>query len=70
MGSTSSTPAALMRVWSLSAYVFSQKCSDIAVRKVSRRWDSYSNIDTVIRKNEGGVTGCEFGVRHLDGLMI
>jgi hypothetical protein len=52
MGSTSSTPAALMRVWSLSAYLQSEF---LKFSKATFREGSYSDIDTVIRKDESGV---------------
>jgi hypothetical protein len=43
-------------------------CSYLFACRISRSLGSYSDIDTVIGEDEGGVTGCEFGGRHLDCL--
>lgn len=71
MGSTSGTPAALIRELSLSACkVESVSMSSVAMiihSLISRNWKvSYSDVEAVIGEDECGVGGSEFGDRHLD----
>lgn len=71
MGSTSSSFAALISVWSLSAYV-----AQSALKKAKRlpgHWgffarmaDTYSDVDVFIGKDESGIRCGELGVRHGD----
>lgn len=70
MGSMSETLAAEMRDCSLSACgiqmldVRSGSLRQCAVRRGS---NSYGDLDTIIREDEGGVRGRELGVGHCDG---
>jgi hypothetical protein len=60
MGSTSSIFAALISDWSLSAW------HSLVVVRAMATIIPYSDIDTVIGKDESGVGGCELRGRHCD----
>ena len=58
--STSSTFAALMRVWSLSACWLGERQRG----ELERAFATYGDVNIVIRKNQSGIGCCKLGVRH------
>lgn len=61
MGSTPSTPAALISDWSLSDCL-----SQYVLQPTIALGNSYGDVDTVIGEDEGRVGRCELGGRHVE----